>query len=125
MNNSELELSLYLDSSLRHTEDTLNSRKEFRSEFVKACSSSRRDQTQPSITEVSIPVKNHQGRDCRGISVNTDCPLMSPDVLSVLHWSPCLVLITCSFHLPRWTLVCAAHLLSSVSGMRRGILFDE
>lgn len=62
MNNSELEISLYLDSYLQHKEDTLNSRKEFRSEFVKACSSSRRDQTQPSITEVSIPVKNHQGR---------------------------------------------------------------
>lgn len=61
MNNSELEISLYLDSSLQHTEDTLNSRKEFRSEFVKACSSSRRDQTQPSITEVSIPVKITRG----------------------------------------------------------------
>lgn len=41
---------------MNNTEDTLNRRKEFRSGFVKTCPSSR-DQTQPSITEASIPVK--------------------------------------------------------------------
>lgn len=58
MNNSALEHSFYLDSSLWHTEDTLNSRKEFRSGFVKACSCSR-DQTQPSITSPGEGLQRH------------------------------------------------------------------